>query len=274
MGWIGNPGALQRSTFVESQQVSAERPSTMSVTIGGRRVAQVGPRAHRTWEISLHEKEKSSEVSIWQAFFDGEYGPGPFTFVSDMATTTNVISPRGAVLDLGATQNGVSKNGGPMLLPGGRTAGRSALIDPGVLGFFPWVNGYEYVPVVPGVPVTVSAYVRGKGSRLRARLYTNQQVLTRTSGSVTAANAAAERLSVTVTPAEGEAYVLLLVDSNDGSAPVRVARPAVTYTSAPRPWAAGSGAASVIVSEASISPVRDYGSESLAGASYKVEEVG
>ena len=274
MGWIGNPGQLMRSTFVESQSVSTDPEISFSTTIGGRRFAQLGPRAHREWSVSMYSLEQMSEISIWQSLLDGEFGPGPFHFIPDLATTTNILTPQTASLTEEFERAGASVLGGPLVIPEGGVIGRSVLLDPGAAGmFFPPTPEHDSAPVIPEVPLTASVYVSGP-ARMRLYFYDEEKRLSRSFQAPPVGGIGVRRLHVTATPREGEALARMLVDDEGTNRTVRVARPAMTYTPELRPWSTGHGAHSVIVTRSSITPRRDYRVESQAGADFTIVEVG
>lgn len=274
MGWIGNPGQMVRSTFVESQSVSTEPSISFSTTIGGRRFAQLGPRAHRSWSVSMYGLEQMSEISIWQSLLDGEFGPGPFHFIPDLATTTNILTPQTASLTEEFERVGASDRGGPLVIPDGGVIGRSVLLEPGAAGmFFPPTAEHAFAPVIPEVPLTASVYVSGPG-RMRLYLYDAEKGLSRSFTASSGSGTGVRRLSVTVKPQGTEALARMLVDDGGANQLVRVARPAMTYTSELRPWSTGNGAHSVIVTQSSINPRMDVQREARAGADFTIEEVG
>ena len=267
--YLGNPGSLVRVECPSVQSKDSQRPARYLNTIGGTTFAQVGPRTKRSWEVRLPATSTPAEVATWQAFVEGEFGLGPWWFVPEVAATTNVMSARGSVLDTGVVQSGSSVNGGPFTLPDGQVAGRSWLVGPANV-FLPWVDGLQYTPVVPGVPVTGSVFVQGAGARFRLRFYAADGSISRTIGDAYASGSQAQRLVLSATPQQGEALCLLMVDS----AQCRVARPAISWTDSVRPWSVGAGAPAVHVAGYSEDVTLAVPGREMVGVSLTVQEVG
>lgn len=211
------------------------------------------------------------EIAVIQSFVEGEYGLGPWWFFSDWALKTNVISPRGAVLDVGALPVTITAEGGPLALPGGQVAGRSLLVSPTSTEVaLPRVDGaLEYIPVIPGTTVTGSVYVVGLGARLQLRFYgpTGTPILT-TTGVATATTDTVRLADTALVPA-GAVSMLLIVQYAS-----RVARPAITWTASVKPWSSGQGAPRVHLSEISTDVVLATDDRQYASASFQIVEVG
>ena len=272
--YLGSLGSLVRVECPADQSKDTERPTRYVSTLGGSMFAQVGPRTKRSWDVRLPRISTPAEVATWQAFVEGEYGDGPWWFVPEMAATTNLVSPRGSVLDHGGSvHGGTSPNGGPMVLPDGSRAGRSWLVEPDVTLILPWVGGSERVPVLPGVPVTASLWVAGSTTpQMRVAVYDGNGSFTRYVYGTTSTGAVAERFSVTFTPNAGESSCVIFLAG--ASSAYRVARPAVTWTDSVRPWAVGAGAPAVHVAGFSEDVTLAVDGREMVSASLKVQEVG
>ena len=272
VAYLGHPGSLIRVHDPADQSKDTSRPARYLSTIGGATFAQVGPRTKRSWDVRLPRISSPAEVATWQAFVEGEFGYGPWWFVPELAATTNVMSPRGSLLETSVDQAGASSNGGPLTLPDSSRAGRSWLVEDDRTVFLPWVSGLEYVPVVPGLPVTGSVFVSGPaGTSLQMRFYSDEGPATRTV-SAPSSGGGVQRLSVSTVAQEGEASVLLLVRNSSSS--FHVARPAITWTDGVRPWSVGAGAPKVHVASYSEDVTLAVPSREMVGVSLTVQEVG
>lgn len=274
VAYLGNPGSLIRVHDPADQSKDSQRPVRYMSTLGGATFAQIGPRTKRSWDVRLPRISTPSEVATWQAFVEGEFGNGPWWFVPELAATSNVLSPRGSLLDPGGVdQAGTSSNGGPLTLPDGSRAGRSWLAQSGMNLYLPWAGALEYVPVVPGLPVTGSVYAQGAaGTSLRMRFYDTSGVVVRTASASSYSGSSVQRLHVSSVTQEGEASVLLIVRNNAGS--FRVARPAITWTDTVRPWSVGAGAPAVHVAGYSEDATLAVPGREMVGVSLTVQEVG
>lgn len=271
VAYLGSPGNLIRVHDPADQSKDSQRPARYMSTIGGTTFAQVGPRTKRTWDVRLPRISTPAEVATWQAFVEGEFGNGPWWFVPEMAASTNLLSPRGSLLDTRIPQDGVT-DGGRMVLPDGGVAGRSAVVEFGNR-FFPWVDSYEFVPVIPGLPVTGSVWVDGPvGVRMRIRFYNADGEPLRTYGDAHKQSSEVERLHLSDVAQEGEFLVLVLVDHPDQV--FRVARPAISWTADAVPWSVGAGAPKVHIAGMSEDVTLAVPGREMVGASLTVREVG
>lgn len=272
--YLGSPGAMVRVACPADQSKDTARPARYLNTIGGTTFTQVGSRTKRSWDVRLPAASTPAEVAAWEAFVEGEFGHGPWHFIPEMAATTNLISPRGSVLDHGETvHGGTSPNGGPMTLADGSRAGRSWLVEPGTNLLLPWVGELERVPVLPGVPVTASLWVAGSTTpQMRVAVYDENETFTRYVYGSTHSGSGPERLHVTFTPNLGEASCLIFIPGNSES--YRVARPAFTWTEALRPWSVGDGAPKVHIAGMSEDVTLAVPGREMVGLSLTVQEVG
>lgn len=273
MAYIGSIGALVKVKCAASLSQVSTRPARKLQTMGGATAMQVGRRVGREWNMQFSPASTPADISAIQAFIDGEHGLGPWNFVSDWAPITNLVSPRGAVLESAVAHGGTSPNGGSMVLPDGQVAGRSWIVDPQTALFLPWVDSREPVPVIPGVPVTASAWVDWAGAaRMRLAFYASDGTLKRQVSGTNAPGTEATRISVTAVPESGEAYCLM---SLGGVAQTyRIARPQITWTDTVRDWASGEGAPKVHLSSISTDVTLATENSAYASASFTITEVG
>lgn len=275
MAWLGNVGALVELPFHDSRSESHDRASSQQVTLGGRRLVQLGPSTRRTWDVSLWKGSSTDLVARALAFSEGEHGRGPWWWVSDWASTTNVLTPDMAMMRQ-VPVSAATTAGGPMRLPGGDVAGSSLLLLPGQT-LWPLGDNTRSVPVVPGRPVTVSAWVEGgTGTYILAQLLDSSGAVLRsvTKTRLSTAGSAPERLSVTLDAMEGEHLVRFMVRNTTGS--IRVSRPAVTWTRELRDWGVGAGCAQTVAIDFSVDPqmLRSVRGTDHAAVSFKIVEVG
>lgn len=273
MAYLGSLGALVDVGCSAAVDLGAGRPARDVVTLGGRVSTQVGPRVRREWGLRLPRVSTPAQIANIQAFVHGEFGRGPWVFVSEIAMTTNMVTPQGSVFeDLGTPQGGTSANGGPLVLSDGRRSGRSLVVEsPSTQVFLPRVDGvYEYVPVISGQRVSGSIWAQGSSPRLRMRFYDASLSLLSTVTGSPAVGAGPQVLTVegAIVP-EGAVAVLLVVDGVS-----RVARPSISWTSRAQGWAIGDGAPMVHVAEVSQAPELLLDARQYIDASFVVREVG
>lgn len=265
MIYLGSPGRMVGLKCPVSQRDAAEEGYRFVTTLEGRRKAQVVPGQRRVWDLSTGSVTTPTEVATLREFASGAWGPGPFWFVPEAAPQVNLLSPHD-VFDAPPQQAG-----GPMRLEDGSWAAfskRATREGAAIL----WRNlGLESdPPVLPGVPVTVSAYVEGTGASVMLQWFdrSGAYVGERSSGSVTAA--VGTRLSVTATPPVEAAYVR--VSARNAT---RAARPAVTWTDRVMPWGEGLGCPKAVVNQTSHELVRAIpGTPVLSDLNFTVTEVG
>lgn len=271
--YLGEIGSMVEVQCAADLSTDVARPVRYQSTLGGATFAQVGPRTRRSWAVRLPATSTPADIATWRSFVEGEHGSGPWWFVSDLAAISNVISPRGSLLESDTVHAGTSHNGGPMRLWDGVVAGRSWLVSPGTTLSLPWVGTREYVPVIPGRSVTASAWVDGPGpARMRLALYRADGSVSRQVSGSNAPSSEPTRITVTTTPSEDEAYCLIFMGAVADA--YRIARPAISWTDRPMPWAVGEGAPRVHVAEISVETTLAIEGRAMVGASLQVQEVG
>ena len=157
--YLGHLGGMVPIHAAASLSTSDERPLSFRTTLGGVRKVQYGQRTHRRWSVSFPPATAPEQAATLAAFAAGEFGTGPWWWVDSWAQVTNLCSARGGALEVGDLTGATL--GGPVDLGGGQVAGRHLLLG-GATVDLPHVKGApEFVPVLPGRPVTVSAWVDG-----------------------------------------------------------------------------------------------------------------
>lgn len=270
MIYLGTPGRMIELKCPASQQLSADGEPSFQTTLGGRRIAQLPTGARRrAWQCQLSDASTPQEVGAVMGFINGEWGTGPFVFVSADAPVVNLLSPGSASCAPGsfaASGVGTAIPGGPLRTPDG-WAGRSVLNS----GSSPsWI---EQVPVLPGVPVTASVYAHGIGGTLRLAWRDAAGAEVGAAASPALVNGLVARLHVTATPPANAVTCQLSL----GAAVLQAARPAATWSDSPLEWGDGQGCPKVIIHGASrdlVMASRDPRGGRYSNLSFTVTEVG
>lgn len=267
-GHIGTLGAMSRIGCVASLSSDSVRASSEVETIGGRRFATLAPRPFRSWRLSTGSATRPGEMAPLSMYARGEFGPGPFWWLDSWAKVTNVLDPRDTALPLAW---GVSSTrGGPVVMPDGVTAPAHIIApDNAWQSSQSLFGGGILCPVVPGEPVTISAYVSQVGTRI-------QGVFADAGGATVGGTASAagdrpgwHRVSVTVDPPAGAARVTLSM-SGGGA----IALPAVTWSRKLLDFHVGQGARNVVVTGESFAATVAHQGSQFGSQSYEVMEVG
>lgn len=263
-------GTLDRMIGIKcpsSQQVQTEDRYSFQTTLEGVRKAQVKARGARTWSLGMSEATTASDESVLSQFAMGAWGVGPFWFVSSDAPVTNMLTPEVSTCGPAAKIASVISLAGPQYLGNGVYSARSLLnTDPGVIMYF----GATRVPVVQGKRVTASAWVTGAGAAVRLFWYN-------AAGSLVSSNTSTLTATATTTvrswvsaapPADAVSCIVGAVSTS------RASQPAITWSEALLPWAAGQGCPKAIVHEVSRSLVMATSAGVYGDLSFTVSEVG
>lgn len=263
--YLGSLGRLVKLPYVGSQQVQAEERYNFSSTLEGKRKAQVKPKGPRTWDLSA-DHYRPNEHSLLSQFANGAWGNGPFVFVSADAPVSNMLTPAAASCDPALVNGATNSAGGPMLTPDG-WAGRSYMnSDPAKLLWF----GTGHTPVIPGMRVTVSAYLLGNGAAVRIYFYDATGVsLPSSTSTVSATAGTVVRSHVTREPPPGAVSCrVLAVNAIQGT------RPAITWTPTLLDWADGQGCEKAVVHGVTRDQVLAVAGNTYSNLSFTVSEVG
>lgn len=259
--FIGLPGALVPIACPASEDVQLDRTVSEMVTFSGRRVVQLGPRVRRSWSISYGVKHPR-DYAVLDALTRWET---PLSWVGALAQATNLLTPEQA-----------SMEEAPGMIRGALDLGDDLWVTQ-------WVNGHATstasvtgaypVPVRPGVPVTVSAYVQRADPATPVQLVYQFLDATGTPLVATTRNSPAgaqlQRASWTLTPPAGAAGFTVVFRYA-----ATLAAPQVTWTASLTSWAPGRGVNRVIVLPGSESPIVAHQSQVLTSAAYSILEVG
>lgn len=266
MIYLGSLGRMIGIKCPAQQQVQSEERYTFQPTLEGLRKAQVRPRGPRSWSLQTSDATTPQQALALMQFAQGAWGPGPFVFISADAPVTNMLTPAAASC-APEMADGYSylSAGGPVQL-GGVWAARSLLnSNPGSLLI---VN--EKVPVLPGVPVTVSAWVRGEGGAVRVSFYDQSDVVVGFALSTVKSTAGATKRSwvSAVTPANASHARIV------GVGVTMLAMPSLTWTNELLPEAEGQGCAQAVVHSTSRDLVLASEQAVYSNVSFTVTEVG
>lgn len=151
---LGTLGALVPVERVRPLSVETDRPVSFSDTLGGRK-AFMGRRGMRDWSVSIGVMNARRLASV---IYQATYGREPLIWFPPGATAGNAFPPDLSNL-LPDTHSG--SEGGFVEVEAGLFL-KSAMPNGSVVSF-PYRRGsLENMPVVPGRPMTVSAWIRGR----------------------------------------------------------------------------------------------------------------
>lgn len=265
--YLGQLGRMVELKCPSTQQVATAEGYSFEETLEGRVKAQARPNQRRTWSLSTSDATTPSQQATLLGFVNGEWGRGPFVFVSADAPVTNILSPSAASCDP-SVMDATSTASGPVMVEG-QWAGRSVKHSSGTMLSL----GSEPIPVLPGKFLTFSAYVLGAGARVWAQFFsTSGNSVGSVSTAPTGTPTVMSRVHLTTVAPANAAYCLLF--GIDGT---QFARPAVTWTDQLFPWAAGEGCPKAVLHGASKNLVlasRDIRGGRYASLTYTVTEVG
>lgn len=263
--YLGTLGRLIpiRGTAQPVERAGQYRTQT---TLEGAVKAQRLGAGRRAWAVSLGLATREQIASLW-GFDAGEWGPGPFVWVTPEAQETNLLTPAQASCDPRTASGASIVAGGPLLLPGGTYAGRSFLNSNTNANM---TFGSTLAPVIPGQMVTASAYLVGASAKVGVSFYRTDGTLLSSAQSAQAGTAsAASRSSVTTVVPANAAGALVY-----GAGAAQGARPALTWTPTLRGYGPGGGCPKAIVDDVSRDPRLLTSAAYRADASFTVQEVG
>lgn len=267
--YLGNLGRLVELKGPSSQSVAADDGYTFETTLEGRVKAQARTARPRKWSVDIGAATPADLANLL-AFAGGEWGNGPFVWVSVDAPVTNLLTPEVSTCGLAALYSSTTSVGGPMPLGGGEFAGRSLVASSATAWSF---VGGSYVPVIQGQKVTGSISVLGAGAVVRLSWYGSDGVaIAHAESTMTGAAGTPRRLHVTATPPAGAVGCLL---ATRGA--LQAARPAITWTDTLFDWHPGEGCPKAVIhglSRSVILALREPGYGRYSGTSFTITEVG
>lgn len=268
--YLGELGRMVELRSPSSQAVAVDDGTVFEQTLEGRVKAQVRSARRRSWSVNV-DAATPADLANLLAFAGGEWGKGPFVWVSTDAPVTNLLAPEGSLGVGDTTGNTNALRSGPMDLGAGGWAGSSmTAVNPSALM---WMDGTR-VPVLQGQSVTGSAWVLGASAKVRLHWYAaNGSTLATVSTSPGSGVAGeARRLHVTATPPAGAASCALSVINA-----AQATRPAITWTDTLFDWQPGEGCPKAVIhglSKQVILALRDPAYGRYANASFTITEVG
>lgn len=264
MIYLGTPGRMVGVKCPSRQVVEDMERHSFTTTLEGKRLAQVTPAkfSARSWSLDV-SVAKPDQVAVLSAFARGAWGDGPFTFVAAGAHEQNLLTPLGSWC-MQVVSSGAS-HGGPVVLPDGSVAPESLLSGSAQ-------NVYvenAHAPVRQGVPVTLSAWVRGAGARVGAAFFSGNGMWISTVSSPTVTGDDWQRAHVTVVPPLTAGAVRLVMIGGE-----QITLPQVTWTQGVVDWAEGEGCPAAVVSPLSRDVLRALPSAHYTNLGFTVTEVG
>lgn len=230
-GYIGQLGRMVKLLWPTPVKVT--NPTRYAVqSAPARRWAFVtSPASARRREWSLEVTGTNAETAELAQLVAGAFGDGPWVFVPDEATVTNVLTPAESMLSGVANSGAVDGVGG---------AGARSHTGGGLITIA------EACPCIPGEPVTVTVDMAGTSGVLAVQPVNSAGQPVGAAVTARPAGELMERVSVVI-PALPLGACAVKIQTRDSTA---VTRPQVTWTDGPVPWDMGAGAASVIIEEA------------------------
>jgi len=252
-----------------SQNVEHEERYTFRTTLEGRRKAQPRPIGRRTWSLQTSDATTPAQVATLMQFAQGAWGPGPFIFVSVDAQCTNILTPEAADCRAGEY----------ILAPGAEVLGTTTMATPDRILPASYLKtkterlyfGAARYPVIPGIPVTAAAYVRGAGAYVSVYWYDeNNAFISSVDSQVRPVGSEAVRSWVTATP-PANAVSMRFSMSREAT---QGGGPSLTWTDKLMPYADGQGCFKTVVHSVSRGLVLAVPGATYSNLSFTVTEVG
>lgn len=235
--YFGALGSLVELGITSAE--STKRPDRYGLqedAAGGVR-ARLRSLTPRSWSVSA-ALFSDRELAAMEGFVLGEWGSGPWHWVSIAAQNGNLLTPAESLCLTSQAAPGVVAESGPMQCADGTWAGRSYS---GAYTGSGWVSVWSDVPVLPGRPVTFSADVTGDGQApplLNIGFWdASGNALWSGPSAPGVVTTGATRVSVTATPPPGAASARVGIRSSVK----RLTRPQVAWGDKGVPWTTGKG---------------------------------
>lgn len=269
--YLGKLGRMVELKCPSSQRVQLDDGFTFQTTLEGAVKAQARRVRRRVWSVDIGAATPA-ELADLLAFATGEWGNGPFAWVSADAPVTNLLPPEVSICGPQAVFSSTVSRTGPMALGDGRYSGASLTTsDPnGTL----WVGASKApIPVIPGQPVTASATVIGAGGKVRLHwVAADGSAMTGTATSSDTGTALPRRLSATGIPPAGAVSCTM-----SSTKATQLTRPAITWSEQMLDWQPGEGCQAAVLhglTKDVILALRNPRYGRYASASFTVTEVG
>ena len=268
MEYLGSLGRLVGLSCPSSERVESAPRYVTSMTVEGRRRAQVRPASPRVWDLSVGVATPT-ELAVLSDFVTGAWGAGPWHWVSVQAQRGNLLTPREAAL-VDRRSNPDWVEGGPVVGTDGTLAPRSMLSA----RTSSWASVFLDVPCIPGVPITWSADIAGDGelTPALASAFSDAAGNQIASGVYEYAPSVhgLQRVSQTRIPPVGAASFRAGLSYRTR----RMTRPQVTWTDGPVPYSAGHGCRAAVLDGWSEDLLIANRSGTYSNAGFTVMEVG
>lgn len=276
MAYIGKYGQLIRLYPISSEEISTPDSVSFKTTMGGRVVAQPGPRGRRSWAVG-YDSVFPQDSSVIEAFRLGAMGRPPWVWIPPDAMSVNALTPNESLLHSSVVGANVVP-GPPREATDGSYSVSTVTIPAGQLTYITErerANGAARgVPVVSGELYTISAYGAGVGGTLRALFRSASGSFLATASVSFGADYA--RRSISFRAPAGATNVLLEAAAPSGSV-LSLGSPAVTWTAEAQPWATGRGCHQVMVessADAIKKAIRGRADHNRSAYSFVVRELG
>ena len=271
MIYLGQLGRMVAIKCPSAQVSQSEDSLVFSTSLEGRRRAQALPRVSelRSWNLRT-ALNKPGDVAKLQAFVRGDWGAGPFFFVSADAPNTNLLDPQVASCHPWHALYAWTSAGGPIQTEEVGWLPQSYFnSDPSSALAF-GATSYA-VPVLPGQEVTGAAFVSGAGAYARLYFYDSSgaTVVSYSSGIRSSGVDDVVRSWITrEAPPNAVSCRVLAMNT------VRAAGPTITWSEGLLPWADGEGCSQAVVHGASRDLLYTVDDRTFSALDYVVTEVG
>lgn len=259
--FLGPVGSLIPVKCASQLTSSGGRQVSFGDTLGKRK-AFLGQVRAREWSVDIG-LAKPAELSglRWLA----ENVHAPMVWYPPDAVVGNIVTPAQGDFTVRA-HNGLE---GPLVEVEPGVWVKSALPSGGTSVAFPRANGVRMpAPVVQGVPVTASAWLRGSNARVQLVWWSADQVNLGSVSSTVSSGAEFRRVHVTAVPPMGAVGLTCELTGT------QVAGPAVTLTDKLLPYSPGRGATRVVTHGLADAIIRATENQQLQSLSFTVSEVG
>lgn len=264
--YLGSLGRMVPVDCAADLSVERERIATTKTTLGGRRFVRSAPRGHRSWSGRLSGLSGPGAGSVVESFAAGDWGDGPFWWLSPWAVKVNALTPGGSALRYANLAGGTV--GAPVQAADGTWFPVTAIAGSGGINAVARSEFRGYTAVPTGAAYTASLYVSA-GQRVRVSEFNSSLSATlRSVQSPVGAGAGLSRVSVTSTGGAGTAA--LRVDVVGAGV---CAGAALSLTSKLAPWGKGDGCEEAVVRDSGLS-VTTLAHSPRAAQSFDVWEVG
>lgn len=240
---------------------------TYTVTLGGKRLVRQAAGGHREWSL-VSQAASPRDLAPLEMFASGDWGVGPWWWLSPWAVGTNALTPDGSLLKYANLFAGAAVSG-PVQVEGGLWIPVSAITSgSGDANAIARSATSNTIPCPPGVSVTGGIFA-SPGQQVRLTFFNSSNISV---GSSTSPVAGSDPmlLRVTTSRVSPAATAMVRVDVIGAG---RVAGASVSFTAQPVPWAVGDGCEQAVVDSES----RDIDvitSDPWANQSYTIKEVG